>query len=44
MREVVRRSTAIQTYEPDGDPRWEALYARFQNVLTQLPTREAAAL
>jgi rhamnulokinase len=34
MRELVRSSTELRTYEPDpAAGRWEALYARFRDVL-----------
>jgi rhamnulokinase len=33
MRDVVRRSTAVDAYEPDADGRWDELYDRFLTVL-----------
>jgi rhamnulokinase len=33
MRELVRRSTDVRTYEPDGDERWTALYERFSRLV-----------
>jgi rhamnulokinase len=34
MRELVRRSTRIEVYEPDAAPdTWNALYGRFRTVL-----------
>jgi rhamnulokinase len=33
MRELVRRSTGVRAYEPDGDERWAALYERFSTLV-----------
>ena len=33
LRELVRRSTDVRTYEPDGDERWTALYERFSTLV-----------
>ena len=33
IRELVRRSTDVRTYQPDGDERWTALYERFSTLV-----------